>query len=337
MSNAPVVGIDLGGTNMQVGVVAPDGSVVGRAKRKTKADKPKDELIARIAETVNRACDDAGVSLADIAGVGIGAPGAIQPNTGVVVEAPNLRWRNVNLASELGAALNGAAVVVENDVNAAIWGENRAGAGENATDLLGVWVGTGVGGGLALQGKLWLGPLGAAGELGHQTIRPDGPHCGCGNRGCLEAIASGTAIAAEGVRLMKSGLAPALHERVEGSADRVTVREMAAIADQDLRIKESLVDAGKAIGIAAANVVTILHPDLVVLGGGVAEIGPLLVDTVRQVIRDRVGMFPTDNVRVERSLLGDQAGLKGALALAVEPVELSGSDAVMTTREKRHR
>jgi glucokinase len=182
-------------------------------------------------------------------------------------------------------------------------------------------IGTGVGGGVALRGEVWLGPLGSAGELGHQTILPDGPRCGCGNRGCLEAIASGTAIAAAGVRLMRSGLAPALHSRVDGSCDRVTPREMAAVAEQDPLIREVLVDAGRAIGIAAANVVTILHPDLIVLGGGVAEIGPLLTDTVRQVVRERVGMFPTDNVRVDLSLLGEQAGLRGAVALAMQAAD----------------
>jgi glucokinase len=179
---------------------------------------------------------------------------------------------------------------------------------------------------------LWLGPLGAAGELGHQTIVADGPRCGCGNRGCLEAIASGTAIAAAGIRLMRSGLAPALHALVAGSDEGVTPREMAAVAEHDLLIREAIVDAARAIGIAAANVVTILHPDLIVLGGGVAEIGPLLSDTVRQVIRDRVQMFPTDQVRVERSLLGDRAGLCGAIALALSAAEAAPRTQALSPR-----
>jgi glucokinase len=121
---------------------------------------------------------------------------------------------------------------------------------------------------------------------------------------------------------MRCGLAPSLHESVDGNADRVTVREMSACADQDPPLKEALIDAAKAIGIAAANVVTILHPDMIVLGGGVAEMGPLLTETVRQVIRERVGMMPTENVRVERSLLGEHAGLQGTIGLAMQPVEL---------------
>jgi len=333
-------GVDLGGTSIKAAIAGSDAVFLMSRSIPTEAHRGPHDVIERIGSLVEDLVDKSRADPSALQSVGIGVPGLIDVSEGLTKFLPNFptQWRDLPVASLLQQRL-GVPIRLLNDVRTATLGELRFGHGRTTPQPTMAFfsIGTGVGGGLALQGKLWLGPLGAAGELGHQTIRPDGPHCGCGNRGCLEAIASGTAIAAEGVRLMKSGLAPALHERVEGSADRVTVREMAAIADQDLRIKESLVDAGKAIGIAAANVVTILHPDLVVLGGGVAEIGPLLVDTVRQVIRDRVGMFPTDNVRVERSLLGDQAGLKGALALAVEPVELSGSDAVMTTREKRHR
>jgi glucokinase len=178
-------------------------------------------------------------------------------------------------------------------------------------------IGTGIGGGIAIEGRLRLGSLGAAGELGHQTILSDGPRCGCGNHGCLEALASGPAITAEGVRLMLAGLAPQLHSIVGGRIDRISPCEMLAAAEAgDQRIRESLERAGSYLGIAAANVVTILHPDLIVLGGGVAEMGDLLLNKVRQIVRERVGMFPTDDVQIERSLLGDQAGLLGAIALA---------------------
>ena len=184
-------------------------------------------------------------------------------------------------------------------------------------------IGTGVGGGVVIDGKLRLGPLGAAGELGHQTILPDGPRCGCGNQGCLEALVSGPAIVGEGVRLLRNGLAPRLHELVAGNADRVTPREMLAAAEAgDQLVREALDRAATYIGIAAANVVVILHPDLIVLGGGVAELGEVLTARVRQVIQRRVGMFPTDNVRVELSLLGDLAGIMGAVALAHEGQQL---------------
>jgi len=161
--------------------------------------------------------------------------------------------------------------------------------------------------------------LGAAGELGHQTILPDGPRCGCGNRGCLETLAAGPAIAAEGIRLMQSGLAPKLYELVEGDASRVTTREMAAAAQAgDKNVAETIVRAARYLGIGVANVVVVIHPDLVVLGGGVAQIGDLLFDTVRQTVRDCVGMFPTDGVTILPSALGENAGALGGIALAMK-------------------
>jgi glucokinase len=147
--------------------------------------------------------------------------------------------------------------------------------------------------------------------------------CGCGNRGCLEALASGPAIVAEGVRLILSGQAPRLHEIISGDARRVTPKEMAAAAAAgDEAVRDALARAAGYIGIGVANIITALHPDLVVLGGGVAEIGAILFDTVRETVRRRVRMFPPDDVRIERSLLGERAGMWGGIALAMKGGEL---------------
>jgi glucokinase len=179
-------------------------------------------------------------------------------------------------------------------------------------------LGTGIGGGLVIDGRLRLGALGAAGELGHQTILPDGPRCGCGNRGCLETLANGPAVTAEGVRLMLTGLAPRLHERTGGSASRVTPSEMAAAAEAgDTYVEEAIVRAAGYLGIGVANTIIAVHPDLVVLGGGVTLIGDLLFDTIRRVVRERVRMFPPDDVAIKPSLLGDNAGPLGGIALAL--------------------
>jgi len=213
----------------------------------------------------------------------------------------------------------GCPVYLLNDVRLATLGELTFGHGRSARTMAFFALGTGIGGGVAVDGKLRLGPLGAAGELGHQTILPEGPRCGCGSRGCLETLASGPAITAEGVRLMLSGLAPKLHELVRGEASAVTPREMAAAAEAgDTRVREAIVRAAGYLGIGVANVVTILHPDLVVLGGGVAAIGPLLFGTVRQTVRERVGMFPTDDIEIKPSLLGERAGALGGIALAMK-------------------
>ena len=143
-----------------------------------------------------------------------------------------------------------------------------------------------------------------------------GPKCGCGNRGCLEALASGPAIAAEGIRLARMGQAPALYELVGGDMNQVTTREMAITADKDASVHDAIVRAATYLGIAAADLVTAIHPELVILGGGVAEIGDLLTQTVKQTIDDRVGMFPADGVQVVGSKMGSKAGVMGALALA---------------------
>jgi glucokinase len=211
----------------------------------------------------------------------------------------------------------GCPVHLLNDARAATLGEFVFGRGRGAGTMVFFGLGTGVGGGVVVDGKLRLGALGAAGEIGHQTVLPDGPLCGCGNRGCLETLASGSAIAAEGVRLFLSGNAPRLHEICGGELARVSPETMAQAARSgDAAVRAALTRAGEWLGLGAANLVTALHPELVVLGGGVAELDDLLLDPVRAAIRRRVGIFPADDVRVERSALGSRAGLLGAIALA---------------------
>jgi glucokinase len=180
-------------------------------------------------------------------------------------------------------------------------------------------LGTGIGGGVAIDGKLRLGPMGAAGELGHQTILPDGPLCGCGNRGCLETLASAPALTAEGVRLLRSGLAPRLYEIVRGDAGEVSPKTMAEAARQgETSVRCAIERAAEYLGIGVANVITILHPELVIIGGGMAGLGDMLLETVRAVACRRVQMFPAGSVAIEISSLEDQAGLYGAIALAMK-------------------
>ena len=249
--------------------------------------------------------------------IGIGVPGLIDLKHGHTLFLPNMpgNWRGIPVAETLRTRI-GCPVYLLNDVRMATLGELTFGYGRGIRDMVFLAIGTGIGGGVVLDGRLRLGPLGAAGELGHQTILPDGPLCGCGSRGCLETVASGPALSAEGIRLMRSGLAPNLHNLVDGSADAVTTKAMVDCGDE--AVNAAIVRASTYLGIGVANVVTSLHPELVVLGGGVANIGSLLFDTVRKTVRERVRMFPVDGVRIERSLLGDKAGLFGGFALARE-------------------
>jgi glucokinase len=211
----------------------------------------------------------------------------------------------------------GCPVFLRNDARMATLGEFTFGRGRSVDTMIFFTIGTGIGGGIVAGGKLLLGALGAAGELGHQTIQREGPLCGCGNRGCLEALASGPALIAAGVRLMYSGLAPVLFEMVSGNAGAVTPKEMGAAARAgDIAVGEAIHHVATWLGIGIANAVTALHPDMVVLGGSVAALDDLLLEPVRKTVRERVRMFPVDDLCIELSLLEDRAGLLGGIALA---------------------
>jgi glucokinase len=313
-------GIDLGGTTITAGLGTAEGTLHARRCIPTRSAEGPFAVLERMARLVEELASEAG---ATVGGVGVGVPGLVDLATGTTRFLPNLptQWRDVPLAGILGQRL-GCPVRVLNDVRTATLGELKFGHGQASRSMAFFSLGTGVGGGIVIDGKLRLGPLGAAGELGHQTILPDGPLCGCGSRGCLETLVSGPAITAAGVRLLQSGLAPRLHDLIAGDANQVSPQTMARAADAgDVQVREALFQVATFLGIGVANVVTMLHPDLVVLGGGVAELGAVLLDPVRQVVRQRVRMFPPDDVRIEKSAVGEGAGLLGALALAVQGLE----------------
>lgn len=312
-------GVDLGGTRIKAALADADGQLVLERITETQSHSGPEAVLQRIADLVTSMAYETGHRIRSL---GMGVPGLVDLATGTTRFLPNMptQWRDVPAADRLRDQL-GCRVRLLNDARIATLGELRFGHGQGRDDLTMAFfgLGTGVGGGIAVNGKLRLGPLGAAGELGHQSIIPDGPMCGCGNRGCLETLVSGTAIAAEGIRLMRTGLAPTLHGLVEGDAQKVTTRAMAEAAlAGDSIIQDAIQKAAEYLGVAIANVVTVLHPELVVIGGGVAEMGDLLMEPVRQTVRQRVRMFPTDGVEITRSKMGEHAGVMGAVALAIE-------------------
>ena len=310
--------VDLGGTKIACAFATANQQVLAIRTVPTDSHEGPQAVLERIGGLVSEIARESGVRPAAL---GMGVPGLADLASGVTRFLPNLptQWRDVPVRATL-KPMTGCPVYLLNDVRLATLGELVFGHGRAAKTMAFFALGTGIGGGIVVDGRLRLGPLGAAGELGHQTILPDGPLCGCGNRGCLEALASGPAIADEGIRLLLSGQAPKLAEIARSIAPRqVSPKEMAeAAAAGDAAVREALQRAAGYIGIGAANVVTALHPELVVLGGGVAEIGDVLFDTVRETLRERVRMFPVDDVRVEPSMLGDRAGMWGGIALAMK-------------------
>lgn len=306
--------VDLGGTTTSAGLAGDDGEFIAMRDIPTESYHGPEDVLKRIAAMLKEMSKDAGEPLA----VGMGVPGMVDVSEGITRFLPNMstHWRDVPAATILSKAV-GCPVYLLNDVRMATLGELKYGRGRDVNSMAFFALGTGVGGGIVIDGKLRLGPLGAAGELGHLTLLPDGPLCGCGNRGCLEALASGPALRGEAVRMMLSGHSPRLYEMVNGDVGKVTPKEIGAAAREgDTGAKEAIAHVAHWLGIAVVNTVITLHPQLVVLGGGIALLDDLLLDPVRKMIHERVKMFPTEGVRVERSSLDDLAGMYGGLALA---------------------
>ncbi|MDX2150465.1 MAG: ROK family protein [Bryobacteraceae bacterium] len=313
--------VDLGGTKIACGLGDQNGNILAETTYPTQSHEGPAAVLDRIASIIRL--------MGEPAALGMGVPGLCDTALGVTRFLPNMpgQWRDVPVAEILSHALH-CPVYLLNDARLATLGELQYGWGREANSMVLFTVGTGIGGGVVIDGKLRLGALGAAGEVGHQTIVPNGPRCGCGNLGCLEALASGPAITAAGARLLLSGLSPKLHELTAGHLSRLTPALMgeAAIAG-DHSVREVLEQAGEYLGIAVANVVTTLHPSMVVIGGGVAALGDAILEPIRRTVYQRVRMFPAEGVRIERSALGEKAGLLGGLALAA-------SAGNMTNREK---
>lgn len=304
------IGIDLGGTKIY-GVVLDDGEVVSETKHKTPLHGGPLGVVDAIVEAV-----DALGGTKTVAGVGVGAPGVVDPGSGVVQRAPNLPgWMDpFPLGPTLSDALDGTPVALDNDVNAGTMAEHRLGAGIGAPDLLGMFVGTGVGGALVLDGKLRRGPTGAAGELGHVIVHPDGRPCGCGGRGHLEAYAGRAAMERRARELEAGGADTALVELAK--AKRMTSGVFAKALDARDPVAIELVDeAVTALGTAVASAVTLLDVHVVVVGGGLADrLGPAFVGRIEQAARSRL-FLPNSPLRVLPAALGDRGGAIGAALL----------------------
>jgi glucokinase len=309
--------VDLGGTTVGCALADSEGKVAAEGDTPTEGYRGPEGVIQRIAKGVGDLASQTGTRPS---AVGVVVPGLVDVKSGVTKFLPNMpgKWQEVPVRQML-EPLVGCPVFLLNDARAAALGELTFGHGRSVRSMIFFTLGTGIGGGIVIDGRLRLGPLGAAGEIGHMTIIPDGPRCGCGSRGCLETLFSGPALCGEGVRLLRSGQAPKLYERLGGDLGKISPKEMAAAAeDGDAAVRAVIVQHAEYLGIGVANLVMTLDPDMVVLGGGVALMGALLFDTVRATVKQRVLMVPTERLRIEPSLVGDRAGMLGGIALAMK-------------------
>ena len=309
-------GIDVGGTKIAGCVVDTDGTILEQARVESPATST-DAIEQAIEELVRGLQRDH-----EIASVGVGAAGFVDKGRAVVMFAPNLAWRDETLKTDLEARL-GLPVVVENDANAAAWGEFEFGAGKDVDDLLLVTVGTGVGGGIVLDGELYRGAFGVAAEIGHIRVERNGRLCGCGNHGCLEQYGSGTALVREAREAIEGGslLAKDLLDRAGGDLDAITGPMISsAAADGDKFALEQLTTLGEWLGEGIASLAAVLDPAVAVIGGGVSEAGSLLLDPIRTTLRNNLtGRGHRPELEIRKAQLGNTAGMIGAADLARRP------------------
>ena len=309
------IGVDVGGTKIAAGVVDEAGVILATTRRETAATNPElleDQIQDAVAELL--------VSHPAVA-VGVAAAGFVNGATGVVLFAPNLAWRDEPLGSDLQARL-GLPVVVENDANAAAWGEYRFGAASHVDDMVLLTVGTGLGGGIVSNGRLLRGARGLGGELGHVRVVPEGIRCGCGNRGCWEQYASGSALERDARELAASGslYAARLLELCDNQPLTLRGRMVTQAAHEgDPAAIELLADLGRWLGEGMASMSAVLDPSIFVVGGGVVEAGALLLEPARTALRRNLparGHRP--EIEIQAATLGNDAGIIGAADLARE-------------------
>ncbi|MBN1285162.1 MAG: ROK family protein [Anaerolineae bacterium] len=318
-----LVGIDLGGTKVLAAVISAEGEVLATAKAATPVADGAEAVMDCMAAATEKAIDKAGAKRSDVLCAGVGAPGPLDPVSGIVHYAPNLHWNDVHLGTGLSKRLN-IPVSVHNDVDAGTYGEFRLGAAKGARDVVGIFPGTGIGGGIILDGRLRTGFRGSAGEVGHMVIHADGPLQQGGNRGSAEAVCSRPAIVRDIRAALDGGRASIIMELVEARAEsdkseRITSGVLAAAAEaQDGLVLEVLGRAGYYLGLLAANMVNALDPEIIVFGGGLIEAcGKWLMPTIRTVAwQYYINKRNADLIRIVTAELGDYAGVLGAAMLA---------------------
>ena len=312
-----IVGIDVGGTNIVVGTVAEDGSeVLGLVSEPTLAEQGADAVVARIVKLARASMAEARGR--EIAGVGIGSPGPLDTKTGVVLLTPNLGWINMPLRDRVASAL-GLPATLDNDANCAIFGEWWRGAARGVDHVVGLTIGTGIGGGIVLGGQIYHGASDIAGEIGHMTIDANGRRCKCGNDGCLEAYASGPAIAARAVEGIASGAETALPQYVGGDLSRITAQVVYEAAhDGDAYALEMVRETAKLLGAGVANIVNIFNPEIVVICGGVTLAGEKLFGPLRSEVQRRAFKPAWEVCRIVPGVLTGTAGVYGAAAVFMQ-------------------
>lgn len=313
-----IIGLDIGGTKISCVLGTRSGQILERLAIPTAVERGPDYSIKNAIDKIHGLLKRTRVELNDVEGVGIGAPGPLDPVSGTILTTPNMPgWNGVCLKEVFGKEF-GLPVVVDNDANAAALGEKVFGAGKEVNNLFYFTVSTGIGGGLIIDGRIYHGASFDAAEVGHTTILPDGPRCGCGKFGCLEALASGTAIARRTKERVKDRPDSLILNLVRGDLDKVTAKVVGEAATKgDELAKEVYQEAGRYLGIGVANVLNLINPEMVIIGGGVAKAGELLFGPIRETAAKEAFGRTYESCQIVPSKLGELVGDFGAISLVL--------------------
>jgi glucokinase len=311
----PVLTIDLGGTKIIAAIIS--SKVIARKYQLTLADEGPQSVIKRVLSMIDHLLGLRNLDPSQLDSISIAAAGAIDIEKGLVTLSPNLPgWRDIPLRDMVGEKY-GVNTFLINDASAAALGEHYFGAGKGVNNLVMLTVGTGIGGGIIINGKLYSGPSGSAGEIGHMTIDVNGPKCSCGNIGCLERLVSGTAVAEEAIRRLSQGEKSSLAEFGRGKIKSITAEKVSLAAQNgDSLALEVISKAATYLGIGLVNLVNIFNPEMIIIGGGLAKVGDLLLEPARRVVRERAFQLSTRLVRIVPAQLGDDAAVLGAAIFA---------------------
>jgi len=314
-----ILGVDLGGTKIATALATAQGEILSREYSLTPAQAGPDAVTSSIITTIEKNLSSGKVKPSQLLGIGIAAAGIIDSDNGKVIFSPNLPgWNEVPLRDAVARRF-GVPTYLGNDANLAALGEWWFGVKKKVTNLIYITVSTGIGGGIIADGKLYNGACGTAGEVGHMTIDVNGPKCNCGNVGCWETLASGTALAREAVKQIKQGAHTSIVELVDGDMSRVDAKVVSLAAEQgDELAKELISRLGYYFGVGLANLVNIFNPELILIGGGLAKMGDLLLKPAISVVRARAFKTPANSVEIKPALLGDDSGVLGAVAFVLE-------------------
>ncbi|MGN1316538.1 MAG: ROK family protein [Acutalibacteraceae bacterium] len=310
------IGVDLGGTNIATGVIDENYKIIGRGKVKTRAPRPAEEIFASIKEAADMAVADAGVSYNDISSIGIGTPGSVNKDTGAIEFSNNLKFHNVP-AKKMLEDLFGKPVFLENDANAAALGEAVAGCGNGVKNFVAVTLGTGVGSGIIIDGKIYRGSNFCGGEMGHMVINVDGIPCNCGRKGCWEKYASATALVSQAVEAMEGNKDSLLWKTCDGDLNQVDGRSIFAALDLGDEVAQAVIDRYLYyVAVGIANIINALQPETICVGGGISGQGEKILKPIREIVKsERYSVYADKQAAIVPAALGNDAGIIGAALL----------------------